>query len=334
MHKAMAKKKALITGVFGQDGSYLCEILARKGYEVYGITKHILGANSQIIKTYLDKIGIHPTVYAVDLNNFDSLKELIKQIRPDEIYHLAAFHVSAEGANNTKSFMAKQLYDYNVQSTSNLLYICHEYLKESKFVTAGSCLMFDDCDSMIQSESTLFKSASLYGLAKISENMLVKYYRKQGLHASTALLFNHESSRRSNNFVTKKIVKSMVAISKKEMQTFTLGDIKAKKDWGWAKDYAYGMYLMAQTDKAKDYVLASGRNYSISDFIEIVADKLNIDVWQKHINVDDNILTRKMQVNLLGDWSLAKAELNWKHTLSLVQLVDLMVENELTGELA
>ena len=330
----MAKKKALITGIFGQDGSYLCEILARKGYEVCGIAKHLLGANSQIIKTYLDKIGIHPTVYAVDLNNFERLKELIKQIRPDEIYHLAAFHVSAEGANNTKNFMAKQLYDYNVQSTSNLLYICHEYLKESKIVTAGSCLMFDDCDSVIQSETTPFKSASLYGLSKISENMLVKYYRKQGLHASTALFFNHESSRRSNNFVTKKIVKSMVAISKQELQTFTLGDLKAKKDWGWAKDYAYGMYLMAQTDKAKDYVLASGRNYSISDFIEIVADKLNIDNWQKHINVDYNIITRKMQYNLLGDCSLAKAELNWKHTLSLVQLVDLMVENELTGELA
>jgi len=330
----MAKKKALITGVFGQDGSYLCEILASKGYEVYGITKNILGANSQIIKAYLDKIGIHPKVYAVDLNNFDSLKELITQIRPDEIYHLAAFHVSAESANNTKSFKEKQLYDYNVQSTSNLLYICYEYLKDSKFVTAGSCLMFDDCDSSIQCESTPFKSASLYGLAKISENMLVKYYRNQGLHASTALFFNHESSRRSSNFVTKKIIKSMVAISKQELQTFTLGDLRVKKDWGWAKDYVFGMYLMAQTDKAKDYVLASGRSYSISDFVEIVADKLNMDDWEKHVNIDDNIITRKTQVNLLGDWSLAKAELNWKHTLSLTQLVDLMVENEVSGELA
>jgi GDPmannose 4,6-dehydratase len=330
----MAKKKALITGVFGQDGSYLCEILASKGYEVYGITKNILGANSQIIKAYLDKIGIHPKVYAVDLNNFDSLKELITQIRPDEIYHLAAFHVSAESANNTKSFKEKQLYDYNVQSTSNLLYICYEYLKDSKFVTAGSCLMFDDCDSSIQCESTPFKSASLYGLAKISENMLVKYYRNQGLHASTALFFNHESSRRASNFVTKKIIKSMVAISKQELQTFTLGDLRVKKDWGWAKDYVFGMYLMAQTDKAKDYVLASGRSYSISDFVEIVADKLNMDDWEKHVNIDDNIITRKTQVNLLGDWSLAKAELNWKHTLSLAQLVDLMVENEVSGELA
>ncbi|NQW69750.1 MAG: GDP-mannose 4,6-dehydratase [Betaproteobacteria bacterium] len=327
-------KKALITGIFGQDGSYLCEILAKKGYELHGIIKNNLSENSQGIKDYLERLGINPKLYFVDLNDFKRLQELIIMICPDEIYHLAAFHVSAQDVNNSKCIKGKQLYDYNVKSTSNLLYICHEYLRAPKFVTAGSCLMFDDCDAIIQSEITPFKSCSLYGIAKISENMLVEFYRRKGLHASTAILFNHESSRRSNNFVTKKIVKALVAITNGGNQALVLGNLNAKKDWGWAKDYAYGMFLMSQIDKPKDYVLASGSHHTVCDFIEIVAAKLNINNWQKHVKLNDNLITRASQANLLGDWSLAKCELNWKHSISLGQLADLMVENELSGELA
>ena len=326
-------KKALITGVFGQDGSYLCEILHKKGYELYGVAKNVLSDNSQKNKDYLGKLAINPKLCAVDLNDFESLREIITQICPDEIYHLAACHVSAQSLTNSISFKEKQLYDYNVRSTSNLLYLCNEYLRQTKFVAAGSCLMFDDSDSKIQSETTPFKSCSLYGLAKITENMLVEHYRKKGLHASTAILSNHESSRRSNDFVTKKIVKAMVAISKGEIQTFTLGNLKAKKDWGWAKDYAYGMYLMAQADTAKNYVLASGRSYTVYDFIKIVADKLNIVDWQRHVLIDENIITRMIQATLVGDYSLAHSELSWKHSISLAQLVDSMVENELNGEI-
>lgn len=325
--------KALITGIFGQDGSYLCEILFNKGYEIYGITKDHLSVNSQRIKDYLGSLGISPKTYSVDLNDYEALKRIVTEICPDEVYHLAAYHVSAQYVNNSKSLSEKKLFDYNLKSISNLLLICFEHVNSARFVAAGSCLMFNASDSLIQSEKTPYKSSCLYGLAKISENMLVDYYRNQGLYASTAILYNHESSRRSNDFVTKKIVKSMVAVFKGEIHAFTLGNLDIKKDWGWARDYAYGMYLMAQAIKPKDYVLASGLSYSIREFVNITAIKLGIDDWQDYVLIDENIVTRSSSTTLLGDPTLAMDELDWQHSMSLEQLVDRMVENELTGDL-
>ncbi|QNJ15995.1 NAD dependent epimerase/dehydratase family protein [Synechococcus sp. A18-40] len=326
-------KKALITGIFGQDGSYLCEILANKGYEVHGIIKDPLSHNSQKIKNYLNFLGVSPHVHSVDLNSYEELKQVIIDIHPDEIYHLAAFHMSAEDNQLSKSIGEKYLFDYNVKSTSNLLCICYEHIRHVKFVAAGSCLMFDASDSLYQNEKTPFKSRSLYGLAKISENMLLTYYRNKGLHASTAILFNHESSRRSDNFVTKKIVKSLVAISKGEINSFTLGDLEVKKDWGWARDYAYGMYLIAQGIEPKDYVLSSGKGHTIRYFADIVSNQIGLVDWQKYVLIDENILTRRSYTVLLGDSSLARDELNWQHSMTLEQLVHAMVENELSGVL-
>lgn len=326
-------KKALITGIFGQDGSYLCELLTTKGYEVFGIVRSDLSENSQKIKAYLAKKGVLPKLFNVDLNNYEDLKKFVLEIKPDEIYHVAAFHVSAQGAKGNKDFFEKELFDYNVKSTSNILSICYDFLKDTKIILAGSCLMFDNSNTQIQNENTPYESKSLYGLAKIAENSLAKYYRNKGLHASTAILYNHESSRRSNDFVTKKIVKNFVAIKKGEIEKFTLGNLDTKKDWGYSKDYALGMYLMAQQDRAKDFVLATGENHTIKDFIEIVAKKLDLNNWQNLVEIDDKIIDRKIQTNFLGDWNLAKAELNWKHSINLEELIELMIKNEFSGEL-
>ena len=300
------KKTALITGIFGQDGSYLCELLFKKGYKVYGIVREDLSTNSLKIKNYLEKNNINPILFKLDLNNYDDLTKVIIELKPDEIYHVAAFHVSSQGIIGNKHKYEKQLFDYNIKSTSNILSICYEQSKKTKIVLAGSCLMFDSSNTQVQNENTPFNSKSLYGLAKITENSLAKYYSNKGLNVSTAILYNHESSRRSDDFVTKKIVKNMVAIKRGQLKKFTLGNINTKKDWGYAKDYANGLYLMAQQEIADDYILSSEKLHTIKEFIEICANILNISNWQDHIEIDSSIIDRKIDGQLYGDCSKAK----------------------------
>jgi len=326
-------KTALITGIFGQDGSYLCELLFKKSYKVFGIVRETLSENSMKIKNHLEKNNIHPVLFKLNLNNYDDLKKAIIEIEPDEIYHVAAFHVSAQGVSGNKHQYEKQLFDYNIKSTSNILSICYECSKKTKIVLAGSCLMFDNSETQIQNENTSFDSKSLYGLAKITENSLAKYYRSKGLNVSSAILYNHESSRRSDDFVTKKIVKNMVAVKKGEIQKFTLGSINTKKDWGYAKDYAFGMYSMIQQEIADDYILSSGKLHTIKEFIEVCANILNILNWQNHIETDSSIIDRKIDGQLFGDCSKAKEVLNWHNDLELKDLIKLMIENEMNNTL-
>ena len=323
------KKKALITGIYGQDGSYLCELLLNKGYEVHGIVRKNLSNNSKRIKKLLENKGLLPKIHNVDLNDYDKLKELFLDIGPDEIYHVAAFHVSSEDIKGTKDLEEKQLFDYNVKSTSNILSICCDFMKNTKILTAGSCLMYDNSDTIQQDETTPFNSKSLYGLAKITENMLVRYYRNKGLYSCSAILYNHESSRRSSSFVTKKIVENMVKIKKGVIDSFTLGNINTKKDWGYAKDYAYGMYLMLQQNEARDYILSSGKLHTIKDFIEICSKKLDIYDWKKYIIIDSDIVNRKINTILKGNSKKAEFQIGFKHTLSFEQLVGKMLDDEI-----
>lgn len=320
-------KKALITGIFGQDGSYLCEILHKLGYLVYGISKDNLSNNSKHIKKLLSSKGINPIIYNTDLNNLDTMTNLLVKLMPDEIYHLAAFHNSSEIPN--VELNEKLLYDYNTKSTSNILYIASEFLK-TKVVLAGSCLIYDDTNTNAQNELTTPNFRSLYGLAKISELNLANYYRNQrGLHVSFAILYNHESPRRSDTFVTKKIVKNLVKVKKGEIKHFTLGNVDTKKDWGYAKDYAYAMYLMAQQDKGDNYVLATNKQHSIKDIINICAKYLDIDNVYSYIETNNSILSRHLNATLQGDYSKAKNKLGFEHTLDFEELIHLMISEEL-----
>ncbi len=329
----MVSKKVVITGIFGQDGSYIAELLKEKGYEVYGLIQKELSSNAIKIKDYLAQKNIVNKTYVTDLSDFDKLKNILIKIRPDEIYHLAASHVSSQSLVNN-NYNEMLLFKNNVNATLNILSICNEYLRNAKIVTAGSCLVFDNSKTTFQNESTILSSNSLYGLAKIAELNLVKYYRAKGLNTSTAILYNHESSRRKDTFVTKKIVKNLIAIKQNKIDKFTLGNIDIEKDWGYAKDYAYAMYLMAQQDISNDYIISSGKAETIRTFIELTAKKLKIKDWKKCIITNDSIITRKTSTKLIGDCSQAVIQLDWNNkNTSLDQVIETMINNELNNTL-
>ena len=326
-------KKAIITGIFGQDGSYLCEYLHKQNYEIHGIIKKDLSQNSRLIKEYLAHNKISPEIHVVDLNDYNALKEIIIKIRPDEIYHFATSQNSSQEAVENKCWYEKQLFDNNVRATSNILCICCEASRDTKIVLAGSCLMYDNTKENIQNESTVYNSKSLYGISKITENSLAKYYRDNGLHVSMAILYNHESPRRKANFVTKKITSNMVAIKNGKIENFTLGNLDTKKDWGFAKDYVYGIYLMAQQKFSDDYILSSGEMHSIKEIVQICADVLEINNWEKLIHIDSSILDRKIDGQLFGDCTKAKEILGWEKTVSFNELISLLIKAEINKEI-
>lgn len=322
-------KKALITGIFGQDGSFLCELLLEKGYKVYGIAKKNLSVNSQKIKEELIKKGKVPIIYEEDLQEYERVKRIIGQIHPNEIYHLAASHVSSDGKRNGEIIDDNLMFKWNVSATANILAVCNEISQSTRILTAGSCFMFDFSNENRQSESTPANSNSLYGIGKITENKLVEYYRKKGIFACTAILYNHESYRRSEDFVTKKIVKNMCILKKNSNHKFCLGDIDIRKDWGYAKDYVKGMYLMLQGSKPQDYILSSGELHSIREFIEICAEVLQIENWNKSIEINAGITNRNNKIQLYGDAGKIESELGWKAEKNFREWITEMIIEEM-----
>lgn len=305
-------KKALITGIYGQDGSFLYELLKESGYQVYGIVRSSLSENSQKVKDELSCKGELPLVYEVDLQCYHSVKKVIEELAPDEIYHLSASHVSSEGKRNGEATDENILFQKNISATANLLAACWEASRHTKVLTAGSCLMFDASDTVQQDETTPYRSASLYGIGKITEKQLVSYYRDKGLFACTAILYNHESHRRSEDFVTKKIVKNMCMLKENPQHSFSLGDIEIKKDWGYAGDYVKGMHLMMQTEKPDDYILASGELHSIRNLLEVCAEILELENWERHISLNSTFIHRTHAKQLYGNAARAEKELGWK----------------------
>ncbi len=317
-------KRALITGIYGQDGSYIAEQLIEDGYEVYGIARDKLSSQSLCNKELLSGKGIRLYVSNVDLYDYEKVRECIKRIMPDEIYHVAAIHNSAshaiEGAERI-------VFEKNIKATFNILEACAENSMNTRVVTAGSCLMYDASDTNRQNENTPFKSSSFYGIAKITENMLVQKYRTMGLYACTAILYNHESSRRSENFVTKKIIQNMMRIKLGALDKFSLGNLEVFKDWGHASDYARGMRLMLCQNKPTDYILSSGTLHTIRDFCDECSKQLGISDWEKHIEINESMIARKITNTLFGDSSKAVNELNWKADFSFESLIDEMIKN-------
>lgn len=322
-------KKAIITGIFGQDGSFLYEFLDRMGYQVYGIVKKDLSDNSRKIREELGRKGKDPIVYEVDLQKYNEVKDMIKDIQPDELYHLSASHVSSEGKRNGKVENDNQLFKCNVSATANLLAACDSISPMTRILTAGSCLMFDASNTKRQDENTSYNSNSLYGIGKITENSLVKYYRRKGNYACTAILYNHESHRRSEDFVTKKIVKNMCILKKNCDHRFALGNISIKKDWGYAKDYVKGMHLMLQRSEPQDYILSSGELHSIKEFIEVCAEILQIDKWDENVEVKGDITNRSISTQLYGDSSKIENELGWRKEKKFREWILEMIKEEM-----
>lgn len=322
-------KKAVITGALGQDGSFLCEQLVSDGYEVIGITQKVLSSNSQLIMKELKEKEIDFRLADVDLGNYESVSNFVREETPDKIFHMAAYHVSSEGIGNAEYMREQKMFNTNVSMTANILEAVEKYSPKTRVLTAGSCLMYDNSYADEQEESVNFNSKSLYGLAKIAENMLVNYYRMKSVFACTAILYNHESHRRSLNFVTRKIVHNLVKIKYGMINEFVLGNLTEKKDWGYAGDYAHAMKLMLDAKFPNDYIIASGEQHTISEFVQMCADTLGIENVEKHIIVKDDITTRNVNGELKGNSGRIYKDLGWRPKYSLEDIIREMVDWEI-----
>ena len=326
-------KKALITGIFGQDGSYLTEFLQTKDYEVHGIEKLPLSPNANRISNYLAARHIKPILHECNLDSFDEVAGLLESIQPSECYHLCATHYSSEISDSERYNIDRSLYQNNVLSTLNLLYAIRNVSPQTKFVLAGSCLMYDGLTQFPQNEATPLKSKSIYGLSKIAASNMVSYMREAyDLHLSVAILYNHESPRRSENFVTRKIVSNLVKFKNKEITHFDLGNLKVTRDWGYAKDYVLGMWLMCQQNHPKDYILATGIGHTVEDFLLYASELLQVD-WRECVNVKSEVIGSLPGTTFVGDPALAKTELKWSHSVNFYELIDIMIKNEIAGTL-
>ena len=337
------RKVALIFGITGQDGSYLAELLLKKGYNVHGVKRRTSTPNTSRIDHIFDSVNFNNKdliMHHGDLSDSGSLYRIINQINPDEIYNLAAqSHVKI-------SFQIPEYTsDVNALGPLRLLEIIRHYKKKKiKFYQASSSEMFGKSKPP-QNEKTLFLPRSVYAISKVFAYHCVVHYREAyNLHACNGILFNHESPRRGVNFVTKKIVQGLTRIKKGQQKTLTLGNLYARRDWGHAKDYVDSMWKILQYKKADDYVVSTNTSHSVKDFVNICSKKLNMNIiWKnkglKEIGIEKNTnriiikidkkYFRETEVdNLIGDYSKAKTKLKWKPKYSFEKLVDDMIKNE------
>ena len=315
-------KKALITGISGQDGSYLAELLLDKGYEVWGTIKRNSVAENQTSR-------IHDRVYAnihleyADMTDLSSIMKVLQKCQPDEIYNLAA-------QSHVRISFDQPL--YTAQCTGlgvlNLLEAAKSICPKVKIYQAGSSEMFGnniDSDGY-QRETTPLDPVSPYGCAKVFGHNICKNYRNAyGMFISNGILFNHESPRRGSNFVTNKVVKEAVKIKLGLSRELRLGNLDASRDWGHAKDYVYAMWLMLQQDQPDDFVCSTGTSHTVKDLVEYVFGKLNLD-WEKYIKTDQRYFRPEELEFLKGDCSKAKKVLGWRHKYTFKTMLDEMIE--------
>jgi GDPmannose 4,6-dehydratase len=315
--------KALITGVTGQDGSYLAEFLLAKGYEVHGIVRRSSSFNTWRIDHIPRDQNF--TLHYADLNDLASLLQTLRKVTPDEVYNLAAqSHVRV-------SF---DMPEYTAECTGlgclRVLEVLRaEGMTSTKFYQASSSELYGKVHEVPQTEKTPFHPRSPYAVAKaFAFYTTVNYREAYGMHAVNGILFNHESPRRGESFVTRKITRAATRIKLGMQSSLALGNLDAKRDWGFAKDYVEAMWLMLQTETADDYVIATGETHSVREFLSETFNYLELD-WQKYVKLDQRHL-RPTEVDLLlGDPTRAQTELGWKPKTSFKQLVQLMVDADL-----
>jgi GDPmannose 4,6-dehydratase len=319
-------KKALITGITGQDGSYLAEFLLEKGYEVHGLIRRSSTFNTERIDhIYTDphdpkaKLFLH---YG-DITDSGQLTNLVYNIQPDEIYHLAAqSHVRV-------SFdMPEFTGDVTGIGTTRLLEAIRRSAIKTKFYQASSSEMFGDAPPP-QNEQTPFRPRSPYSAAKVYAYWMVKNYREgYGMFACNGILFNHESPRRGETFVTRKITKALARMKFGLQDKLFLGNLEAKRDWGYAPDFVQAMWLMLQQNEPDDYVIATGETHSVREFLEEAFKYAGLD-WKKHVDVDQRYF-RPLEVEFLqGDASKAKKKLNWEPEIRFKELIRIMVDADI-----
>lgn len=318
-------KVAIITGITGQDGSYLAELLLSKGYEVHGIVRRVALEDETHRLWRLRKILKDIKLHAGSLESYASLFNIILKIKPSEVYHLAA--QSYVGYSFEDEFSTLNI---NINGTHYLLSAVKEFAASKvKFYFAGSSEMFGKVKTVPQNENTPFNPRSSYGISKVTGYYLVKNYREAyKLHASNGILFNHESPRRGFEFVTRKISHAVARIKNGSKEKLKLGNINAKRDWGHAKDYVEAMWLMLQKDKAEDYVIGTGEEHSVKEFAKKAFSHVGLN-YKDHIEIDKKLIRPSEVDALLADYSKAKKNLGWKPKFSFDELVQNMVESDL-----
>jgi len=319
------KKVALITGITGQDGSYLAELLLSKGYEVHGIVRRV-ALEDEIHRLWrIRKILKDLTLHAGSLESYASLFNIILKIKPIEVYHLAA--QSYVGYSFEDEFSTLNI---NVNGTHYLLSAVKEFAASKvKFYFAGSSEMFGKVKTVPQNEETPFNPRSSYGISKVTAFHLVKNYREAyKLHASNGILFNHESPRRGFEFVTRKITHAVAQIKSGSKQKLKLGNINAKRDWGHAKDYVEAMWLMLQKDNPGDYVIGTGKEHSVEEFVKKAFNHVGLN-YKDYLEIDKKLMRPAEVDSLLADYTKAKKNLNWKPKISFDDLITDMVESDL-----
>ena len=320
----MAAKSALITGITGQDGSYLSELLISKGYEVHGIIRRSSSFNTERIDhLYHDphEKTVRLVLHYGDLTDGSSLRSIISQIQPTEIYNLGAqSHVRVSFDQPVYTVEADAL------GTLVLLEAMRDACPKARYYQAGSSEMFGKVRETPQKETTPFYPRSPYGCAKLfSHWQTVNYREAYGLFASNGILFNHESPRRGETFVTRKITRAATRIKEGLQDALYLGNLEAKRDWGFAGDYVEAMWLMLQQDEPDDFVIATGETYSVREFAQVAFSILGLD-WERYIRLDPRYL-RPTEVDLLlGDSTKARKVLGWAPRVGFRQLVEMMVE--------
>jgi GDPmannose 4,6-dehydratase len=317
-------KKALITGINGQDGSYLAEFLLENGYDVYGIIRRSSIENENKLKNIrniIDKIKL----YSCNIENHLSVYKIISEIKPNECYHLAAFSFVSYSFDDESSIIST-----NFNSTHFLLSSIKELVPECKFYFAGSSEMFGITDESPQNENTKFNPRSIYGISKASSYFLVKNYRERfGLFACTGISYNHESPRRNHSFVTRKISSGIANILKRNVKKIELGNIKAIRDWGYAPDYVKAMWLMLnKNDKPEDFVISTGIGHSVEDLLKFAFDYINKD-YRDYIKINPELFRESEKYSLIGNNFKIKSKLKWSNTKSIKDVIIEMIENDI-----
>ncbi|MDH5762167.1 MAG: GDP-mannose 4,6-dehydratase [Nitrospinota bacterium] len=317
-------KKALITGITGQDGSYLAEHLLAQGYEVHGLIRPDSGSEGDLsfwrIQPFRDKLFLH----AAALDDYHGLEGVVRTIQPDECYHLAA-----------ETFVFNSLEDeshilrVNTQSTHHLLMALKTHAPEGRFFFAGSAEMFGKVSESPQDESTPFNPRSIYGVSKVIGHDLVRYYRDHlGLFACTGVLYNHESPRRGSRFVTRKITSTAAKIKLGMETEIHLGNIDAERDWGYAGDTVTAMHAMLRADNPDHYVIATGITHSVREFLELAFGELDLS-YEDYLVIDQNFYRAKEEIPLVGNADKIRSQLDWTPRMSFQNMVREMVKSDL-----
>lgn len=318
-------KTALITGITGQDGSYLAEFLLKKDYKVYGLVRRLSTPNTGNIEHIMDKVEL----ISGDLLDQKSLQDAIIESNPDEVYNLAA-----QSFVKTSWNQSVLTGEYTALGVTRMLEAIRAVDPKIKFYQASSSEMFGKVTETPQKETTRFYPRSPYGVAKVYGHYITVNYRESyDMFACSGILFNHESPRRGIEFVTRKITNAVARISLGKQDKIELGDLDPKRDWGFAGDYVEAMWLMLQQETPDDYVVATGETHSVEEFVSLAFKAVGIENWQDYVVANNAKFMRPAEVDtLIGDYSKAKEVLGWEPKTSFIDLVEMMVKADIEAE--